>query len=105
MTEESALFTFAHIQDPVTQYASARGLTLMKPLWSSWFSEDSKLIRFHYGDIANSHRLVSNYSEQLRMDAYQSGPSNYVGIVALSARQAMGAISFSGMPKNPLISL
>ncbi|KAH0340985.1 putative glutaminase, partial [Aureobasidium melanogenum] len=34
-TSESALFTIAHIQDPVTQYASARGLTFMRPLWKT----------------------------------------------------------------------
>ena len=30
---ESVLFTIAHIQDPVVQIASARGLTFMRPLW------------------------------------------------------------------------
>jgi hypothetical protein len=103
--DQSALFTITHIQDPVTQYASARGLTFMKPLWKSWFPQDSKLIKFHYGDFANANSLASNYSEQLRIDAYQSGSTNYVDIVALSARQAMGATSFSGTPDNPLLFL
>lgn len=104
-TGQSALFTITHIQDSVTQYASARGLTFMKPLWASWFPEDDKLIKFHYGDFANANSLASNYSEQLRIDAYQSGSTNYVDIVALSARQAMGATSFSGTPENPLLFL
>ena len=102
---ESALFTIAHIQDPVTQFASARGLTYMKPLWKSWFPQDDKLIQFHYGDFPNANKLASNYSEQLRIDAYQSGSTNYVDIVALSARQAMGATSFSGTPESPLLFL
>jgi hypothetical protein len=101
----SALFTITHIQDPVTQYASARGLTFMKPLWKSWFPEDEKLIQFHYKDFATANDLAGNYSEQLRIDAYQSGSTNYVDIVALSARQAMGATSFSGTPENPLLFL
>lgn len=101
----SALFTITHIQDPVTQYASARGLTFMRPLWKSWFPEDEKLIQFHYRDFDMANDLASNYSEQLRVDAYQSGSSNYVDIVALSARQAMGATSFSGTPENPLLFL
>jgi hypothetical protein len=104
-TGESVLFTITHIQDPVTQYASARGLTFMKPLWKSWFPEDDKVIKFHYGDFANANSLASNYSEQLRIDAYQSGSTNYVDIVALSARQAMGATSFSGTPESPLLFL
>jgi hypothetical protein len=101
----SILFTIAHIQDPVTQYASARGLTYMKPLWKSWFPRDDKLIQFHYDDFLNADTLASNYSEQLRIDAYQSGSTNYVDIVALSARQAMGATSFSGTPESPLLFL
>jgi hypothetical protein len=104
-TGESVLFTITHIQDPVTQYASARGLTFMKPLWKSWFPEDGKVIKFHYGDFVNANSLASNYSEQLRIDAYQSGSTNYVDIVALSARQAMGATSFSGTPESPLLFL
>jgi hypothetical protein len=102
---DSILFTIAHIQDPVTQYASARGLTFMRPLWKSWFPQDDKLIQFHYGDFAMASSLASNYSEQLRIDAYQSGSTNYVDIVALSARQVMGATSFSGTKENPLLFL
>lgn len=104
-TSVSALFTIAHIQDPVVQYASARGLTFMRPLWKSWFPKDSKLIDFHYQDFTTVNSLASNYSEQLRLDAYQSGSTNYVDIVALSARQAMGATSFSGTSENPLLFL
>jgi hypothetical protein len=102
---ESVLFTITHIQDPVTQYASARGLTFMRPLWKSWFPQDDKLIQFHYGDFAMASSLASNYSEQLRIDAYQSGSTNYVDIVALSARQVMGATSFSGTKEDPLLFL
>jgi len=104
-SSSSVLFTIAHIQDPVTQFASARGLTFMKPLWKSWFPEDEKLIQFHYNDFDKASELAGNYSEQLRADAYQSGSDSYVDIVALSARQAMGATSFSGTPENPLLFL
>jgi hypothetical protein len=100
-----ALFTIAHIQNPVTQYAAARGLTFMRPLWESWFSEDEELIKFHYRDFTTATALAGNYSEQLRIDAHQSGSTNYVDIVALSARQAMGATSFSGTPESPLLFL
>ncbi|KAF2106086.1 glutaminase A [Lophiotrema nucula] len=104
-TAESVLFTFTFIQDPVTQYASSRGLTYMRPLWESWFADADKLIQFHYGDFSVASKLAGNYSEQLRIDAYKSGSSNYVDIVALSARQIMGATSFSGTPDNPLLFL
>ncbi|KAF2175656.1 DUF1793-domain-containing protein [Zopfia rhizophila CBS 207.26] len=102
---DSVLFTIAHIQDPVVQYASARGLTYMRPLWKSWFPVDDELIQYHYNDFTNAEALARNYSEQLRIDAYKSGSTNYVDIVALSARQAMGATSFSGTPESPLLFL
>lgn len=102
---ESVMFTIAHIQDPVVQYASSRGPTYMRPLWKSWFLEEEQLVAYHYGDFANAESLARNYSEQLRIDAYESGSDNYVDIVALSARQAMGATSFSGTPENPLLFL
>ncbi|KAF2837764.1 DUF1793-domain-containing protein [Patellaria atrata CBS 101060] len=102
---DSVLFTIAHIQDPVTQYASARGLTLMRPLWKSWFKSDNDFLTFHYLDFDNAFKLAQNYSAQLAIDAYASGSDSYVDIVALSARQAMGATSFSGTPENPLLFL
>jgi hypothetical protein len=104
-SSDSVLFTIAHIQDPVTQYASARGLTLMRPLWKTWFPTDDNLTSFHYMDFKNAQKLAQNYSDQLAIDAYQSGSDSYVDIVALSARQTMGATSFSGTQDNPLLFL
>lgn len=104
-TEKSTLFTIAHLQDPVTQFASARGLTWMRPLWKSYFSSDSSLISWHYNDYENALDLAANYSAQVAKDAYASGSDDYKDIVALSARQVMGATSFSGTPDNPIIFL
>ncbi|KAI7218727.1 putative glutaminase [Hortaea werneckii] len=103
--EDSVLFTIAHIQDPVTQFASARGLTYMRPLWESYFYSHEALITYHYLDFKHATALAANYSEQSAYDAYQSGSDNYQDIVALSARQVMGATSFSGTPENPILFL
>ncbi|MCJ1263170.1 hypothetical protein MMC22_003040 [Lobaria immixta] len=100
---ESVLFTIAHIQDPVTQFAASRGLTFMRPLWASWFSTAEKLLSFHYSDFKNAFKLAREYSIQLEKDAYKSGSHDYVDIVALSARQVMGASTFVGTPDNPII--
>ena len=104
-THGQALFTLAHVQDPVVQYASSRGLTLMKPLWKSWFSTEHDLLVYHYVDFFNVKDLAQNYSEQLAIDAYKSGSESYVDVVALSARQIMGATSFSGTLDNPILFL
>ena len=105
LKEDRALFTLVHTQDPVVQFASARGLTFMMPLWKTWFSIDYKLTNYHYLDFANARNLAMDYSNHLALDAYVSSSENYVEIVALSARQVMGATSFSGTPDNPIIFL
>lgn len=102
-TTSSILFTIAHIQDPVAQFAAARGLTFMRPLWASWFPLAEKLLTFHYLDFANAFKLAAEYSAQLTKDAYKSGSDDYVDIVALSARQVIGASSFSGTPDDPIL--
>ncbi|KAL5334040.1 hypothetical protein BJX70DRAFT_402993 [Aspergillus crustosus] len=102
---DSVTFTIALIQDPVVQYASSRGLTQMRPLWKSWFNTPESLLIFHYNDFANAAQLASNYSLQLAEDAFQSGAQDYVDIVALSARQVLGATTFSGTPEDPILFL
>jgi hypothetical protein len=102
---DSAHFTIAHVQNPVVQFASARGLTLMRPLWASWFSSPEELLLFHYYDYRTAAALAANYSRQLAEDAFKSGAHDYVDIVALSARQVLGATSFSGTPENPILFL
>ena len=104
-TEDSVLFTIAHTQDPVVQFASARGLTYMRPLWMSYFSSEATLLSYHYFDFEHATFLAGNYSAQLAKDAYASGSDNYKDIVELSARQVMGATSFSGTPENPILFL
>lgn len=102
---DSVVFTIAQIQDPVTQFASSRGLTFMRPLWKTWFASDEALTTFHYNDFKHALKLAQNYSDQLAVDAYASGSDSYVDIVALSARQTMGATSFSGTKENPILFL
>jgi len=100
---DSVLFTIAHIQDPVIQYASSRGMTLMKPLWQAYYPTADTVLDFHYYDFDTASKLAGNYSEQLEIDALKSGSEDYKDILALSARQVMGACSFSGTPDDPLI--
>ncbi|KAK1760839.1 glutaminase [Echria macrotheca] len=102
---DSVTFTFALVQDPVVQFASARGLTLMKPFWSSYFGSADDLIRYHYDDFETASSLARNYSDAVAIDAYQSGSQDYQDIVALSARQVLGATQFSGTPDDPILFL
>jgi len=103
--EDSVVFTFALVQDPVVQFAAARGLTLMKPLWAAYFESDTEFIRYHYDDFKTASYLARNYSDTLAKDAYESGSQDYQDIAALSARQVLGATQFSGTPENPILFL
>ncbi|RDL40678.1 uncharacterized protein BP5553_00657 [Venustampulla echinocandica] len=102
-SQDSVLFTIGHIQDPVVQFASARGMTLMRPLWKAYYATADELLNFHYHDFNTSFELASNYSTQLEIDALKSGSEDYKDILALSARQVLGACSFSGTEDNPVI--
>ena len=102
---QTVTFTIAHLQNPVTQFASARGLTFMRPLWNSYFFTDDDLLTFHYLDFHNAKALANNYSAQLAIDAYKSGSEDYVDIVALSARQTLGGTIFAGTPEDPILFL
>ncbi|EZF32210.1 hypothetical protein H109_05476 [Trichophyton interdigitale MR816] len=102
---DEVTFTIAHTQDPVVQFASARGLTLMKPLWESYFPDVKSLLNFHYFDLDKARILAHRYSNQLAKDAQLSAAEDYVDIVALTARQVLGATSFSGTSDNPLLFL
>ncbi|KAL9015561.1 MAG: hypothetical protein Q9185_007040 [Variospora sp. 1 TL-2023] len=104
-SSDSVMFSFALIQNPVTQFASARGLTFMRPLWASWFSSVEALLDFHYLDYTTAAGLASNYSAQLAIDADTSGADDYVDVVALTARQVLGATVFSGTPEDPILFL
>jgi hypothetical protein len=101
----SVTFTLALIQIPVVQYASSRGLTLMRPLWESWYPTAEEVLSFHYQDFTAARSLAANYSQQLSDDAYLSGADDYVDIVALSARQVMGSTVFAGTPDDPILFL
>ncbi|KAI9775915.1 MAG: hypothetical protein M1839_000704 [Geoglossum umbratile] len=102
---DSVVFTVAHIQDPVAQFAAARGLTLMKPLWASWFQSLDALLAFHYTDFPIASRLAANYSSQVTADSLRSGSNGYADIVSLAARQVMGATVFAGTPDDPILFL
>ena len=100
---DSVLFTIAHIQDPVVQFASARGLTFMRPLWASWFSSVESLLSFHYLDYRNAAKLAGEFSARIEKDAKKSGSESYADVLALTARQVIGATTFSGTPDDPIL--
>ncbi|KJZ75657.1 hypothetical protein HIM_04814 [Hirsutella minnesotensis 3608] len=104
-TKHTVVFTMALLQNPVVQYAAARGLTYMRPLWASYFPKPQDMLTWHYADFDKASLLMQAYSSQLNDDATGSISREYSDIVALSARQVLGATQFSGTPENPLLFL
>ncbi|KAI1497132.1 hypothetical protein F5X99DRAFT_397933 [Biscogniauxia marginata] len=105
IASDNVVFTFALTQNPVVQFASARGLTLMRPLWASYFFNAEEMLQYHYDDYNTAVYLARDYSAQLAKDAYASGSQDYQDIAALSARQVLGATQFSGTPESPILFL
>lgn len=103
--EASVCFAIALVQDPIVQFAAARGLTLMRPFWASFFSDPLEMVRFHYADFLTASVLAANFSRQLSADAHVLEASGYEDLVSLSARQVLGAVEFSGTPQNPILFL
>ncbi|KAF3934547.1 hypothetical protein ABW19_dt0208723 [Dactylella cylindrospora] len=105
----SAIFTISHVQDPVTQFYSARGMTHMRPLWKSYFEDDFDLIHYHYHDYDSVTEEAAKLTTQLVDHAGRamSGPAaqTYTDILLLSTRQVLGGTSFSGTPTNPILFL
>ncbi|KAK6329918.1 hypothetical protein TWF718_003345 [Orbilia javanica] len=106
---DSATFTIAHIQDEVAQFASARGLTSMRPLWKGYFEDHFDLLHFHYHDYATASAEAEKFNRQLVDHAGRAmsgvAAGTYTDILLLSTRQVLGGTSFSGTPSRPLLFL
>lgn len=103
--KDSTLLTIAYLHEPITQFASERGLTQMRPLWSFYFATDHDLLRFHYIYYEETMRQAKAFSDKITSHAQEIVSEGYAEIVALSARQALGATYFAGTPENPILFL
>ncbi|KAF3917174.1 hypothetical protein ABW20_dc0103165 [Dactylellina cionopaga] len=105
----SALFTIAHVQDEVAQFASARGQTTMRPLWKGYFEDDFDLVHFHFHDYDSAVSEADKFNKQLVEHASRAmdgaAAETYTEILLLSTRQVLGGTSFSGTPSRPLLFL
>ncbi|KAH0607255.1 uncharacterized protein H6S33_003243 [Morchella sextelata] len=102
---DSVLFTVALIQDPVTQFAAARGLTQMRPLWRFQHATDTDMISYHYFDYPNAYAQGKAFADKVTAHARAVEGDTYADIVSISARQVMGATVFAGTPEDPILFL
>lgn len=99
----STLYTVALVHDPIIQYTSARGLTLMKPLWLSYFDTTSSMLDFHFLSYANVSTTAAEFSKKIQRDGENTVSPHYSDLLSLSARQTIGACYFTGTPSAPIL--
>lgn len=103
--KDSVLYTLTYIHDPTVKYASSKGHKEMPPYWSHYFNSAHDLLRWHYQNFERATAQSRAYGDLLTRHATETVSETYAEIVALSARQVLGATVFSGTPENPIIFL
>ncbi|KAF8205102.1 DUF1793-domain-containing protein [Pholiota molesta] len=93
------VFSVGHVRDPALQYIVANGAMQMRSLyfWSQ-FSCTSAVISSFLGDYSNALIRAQAFDNQVASDANKIS-ADYASIVALSIRQAIGAIEIT-LSKN-----
>ncbi|KAF2087351.1 DUF1793-domain-containing protein, partial [Saccharata proteae CBS 121410] len=92
----SVLYTVGTIQEPQINLITQEGLQDLSAWWASdecYGPDQLMLISTHYGDYAASQQMAAQFDTRLRADA-----QSYYSIVALSARQVMGAYVLTSPP-------
>ncbi|OTA98868.1 hypothetical protein M426DRAFT_42491, partial [Hypoxylon sp. CI-4A] len=108
VVETSVRYTIGSIQSPSIRYLHKGGLSNLAPWWEKCYGEMHDMIRFHWNDFDTVAALGNEFESQLRADnatgvavPYVSEAESYYAIVALSARQVMGAYVLAVPPSDP----
>ncbi|KAI5802839.1 putative glutaminase [Pyronema domesticum] len=105
VSNTTVLFTLAMAQDPIVQFAGKDGYLPRRPLWTQYYKSASEMLSFHYNDYQKALTSASVFTNKVSSEATRLVSSAYADILALSARQVMGATYFTGTPKDPIINL
>ncbi|KAI8959156.1 DUF1793-domain-containing protein [Daldinia sp. FL1419] len=121
--ETSVRYTIGSIQNPIVRYLHKGGLSNLAPWWEKCYGDMHDMIKFHWNDFNTVAGLAHEFETQLRADyrfdpnsaygyleptnatgiavPFVSEAESYYAIVALSARQVMGAYVFAVPPSIP----
>ncbi|KAN0095547.1 DUF1793 domain containing protein [Hyaloscypha variabilis] len=99
------LYTIVHAQQNAIYFDGANGDVSVPSLWTSYFSSDSALVNFFYGDYGNMASLSDATDSQFAGDSIAAGGQDYSTITSLSARQAFGAVQLCGNETKPYLFL
>ncbi|KAI1210106.1 DUF1793-domain-containing protein [Annulohypoxylon truncatum] len=118
--ETSVRYTIGSIQSPSVRYLHKGGLSNLAPWWEKCYGDMHETIRFHWNDFDTAAALGHEFEKKLRADfdsnsaygylepgnatglavPFISEAESYYAIVALSARQVMGAYVFAVPPTS-----
>ncbi|KAH8646828.1 hypothetical protein BX600DRAFT_420703 [Xylariales sp. PMI_506] len=93
VTEAEVRYTIGSIQTPIMRYLYTGGVASLAPWWARCYGDIPSLIAFHWNDYDAVAQLGADFEAQLKGD-----PEAYYSIVALSARQVMGAYVYAVPP-------
>jgi hypothetical protein len=96
------VFSIGHVRDPYVQSiekipgGDAQGSMVQKwGYWRSKFSQTSDAISFFLQDYSKAIQAARDIDKKITEDAKRLGGDDYVAIVSLSARQALGALEIT----------
>ncbi|KAH8901091.1 glutaminase GtaA [Thozetella sp. PMI_491] len=89
-------YTIGSIQIPVIKYLHTGGLAALRPWWEKCYNDMYSMINFHWNDFEAQNMFAAD------MESLPDGSEavSYYAIVALSARQIMGAYIYAIPPEQ-----
>ncbi|KAA1098240.1 hypothetical protein PGT21_031282 [Puccinia graminis f. sp. tritici] len=99
---QPVVFSIGHVRDPYVQSiekvpgGDAQGTMVQKwGYWRSKFSQTTDAISFFLEDYSKAIQAARDIDKKITEDAKRLGGDDYVAIVSLSARQALGALEIT----------
>ncbi|KNF06610.1 hypothetical protein PSTG_00484 [Puccinia striiformis f. sp. tritici PST-78] len=99
---QPVVFAIGHVRDPYVQSiekvagGDSQGTMVQKwGYWRSKYSQTSDAINFFLDDYSKAIQAARDIDKKITDDALRLGGADYVAIVSLSARQALGAMEIT----------
>jgi hypothetical protein len=102
-SQANSLFTIFHAQRDGAQLNTGSGLESVPSYWSGQYGTDEDALAFFHGDYNNIYDKSVQLDGKITNDAVAVGGQDYLTVVSLGAREALGATSVAGTQQNPYI--
>ena len=102
-SQANSLFTIFHAQRDGAQLNTGSGLEAVPSYWSGQYGTDEDALAFFHGDYNGIYDKSVQLDGKITNDAVAVGGQDYLTIVSLGAREALGATSVAGTEQSPYI--